>query len=112
MISAAGRDRYLHLSCINAINVIIIIIMLYYVGTSSIRYNTMLIHRDALIDLSNMGNSILRKSNTYHHQDRVGIQLSSFRVRNVLYLPTYLPIQYIYNNCAVENVPKKKNNNK
>lgn len=113
MISAAGIDRYLNLSCINAINVIIIIITLYYVGTSSIRYNTMLIHCDALIDFNNMGNIILRKSNTHHHQDCVGRHSClRFECRTFYnYLPTYLPI-HIYNNCAVENVPKKKIINK
>lgn len=48
-----------------------------------------------------MGNIILLRKSRTHHHNRVGRQLSSFRVRNFLYLGTY-------NNCAVQNVPKKK----
>jgi len=63
----------------------------------------MLIHRDALIDLNNMGNIILlRKSNTHHHHDRVGRHLSSFRVRNVLYLYLYLYLQQLRSRKSTE----------
>jgi len=69
----------------------------------------MLIHLDALIDLNNMGNIILlRKPNTHHH-DRVGHQLSSFRVRNVLYLLIiHIPIHISTTTAQQEMFQKKK----